>query len=64
MNKKSLTAKLTASPYMVWSAIFIVVPLIFVLVYSLTDSQGNFTLDYVLDIGKYKDVMLNSNQKK
>lgn len=60
MNKKSLTAKLTASPYMVWSAIFIVVPLIFVLVYSLTDSQGNFTLDYVLDIGKYKDVMLNS----
>lgn len=60
MNKKSLTAKLTASPYMVWSAIFIVVPLIFVLVYSLTDSQGNFTLEYVLDIGKYKDVMLNS----
>lgn len=60
MNKKSLGTKLTASPYMVWSAIFIVVPLIFVLVYSLTDSQGNFTLDYVLDIGKYKDVMLNS----
>lgn len=60
MNKKSLGTKLTASPYMVWSAIFIVVPLIFVLVYSLTDAQGNFTLDYVLDIGKYKDVMLNS----
>ncbi len=60
MNKKSLGTKLTASPYMVWSAIFIVVPLIFVLVYSLTDSQGNFTLNYVLDIGKYKDVMLNS----
>ncbi len=60
MNKKPLGTKLTASPYLVWSAIFIVVPLIFVLVYSLTDSQGNFTLDYVLDIGKYKDVMLNS----
>ena len=60
MNKKSLGTKLTASPYLVWSAIFIVVPLIFVVVYSLTDAQGNFTLDYVLDIGKYKDVMLNS----
>ena len=60
MNKKSLGTKLTASPYMVWSAIFIVVPLIFVLVYSLSDSQGNFTLEYVLSIGKYKDVMLNS----
>ena len=60
MNKKSLATKLTASPYLVWSAIFIVVPLVFVIVYSLTDAQGNFTLDYVLDIGKYKDVMLNS----
>jgi len=60
MNKKSLGTKLTASPYLVWSAIFIVVPLVFVIVYSLTDAQGNFTLDYVLDIGKYKDVMLNS----
>ena len=60
MNKKSLGARLTASPYMVWSVIFIVVPLIFVLVYSLTDSQGNFTFDYVTEIVKYKDVMLNS----
>ena len=60
MKKKSLATKLTASPYMVWSAIFIVVPLIFVLAYSLTDAQGNFTLEYVLSIGKYKEVMLNS----
>ena len=60
MKKKSLATKLTASPYMVWSAIFIVVPLIFVLAYSLTDAQGKFTLEYVLSIGKYKEVMLNS----
>ncbi|MBR3816037.1 MAG: ABC transporter permease [Clostridia bacterium] len=60
MKKKSLGTKLTAAPYLVWSAIFIIVPLIFVLVYSVTDSQGNFTLQYILDIGKYKDVMLNS----
>ena len=60
MKKKTLGAKLTAAPYLVWSAIFIIVPLIFVLVYSVTDSQGNFTLQYILDIGKYKDVMLNS----
>ncbi len=60
MKKRSLGTKLTASPYLVWSAIFIIVPLIFVLVYSVTDAQGNFTLEYILDIGKYKDVMLNS----
>ena len=52
--------KLTASPYLVWSAIFIIVPLIFVLIYSVTDGNGNFTLQYISDIGKYKDVMLNS----
>ena len=60
MKKNSLGARLTAAPYMVWSAIFIIVPLIFVLVYSVTDADGNFTLSYILDIGKYKDVMLNS----
>ncbi len=60
MKKKSLGAKLTAAPYLVWSAIFIIVPLIFVLVYSVTDSEGNFTLQFVSDIVKYKDVMLNS----
>ena len=60
MKKNSLTKKLTASPYLVWSAIFIIVPLIFVVIYSVTDSQGNFTLEYIADIGKYKDVMLNS----
>ena len=60
MKKKSLGAKLTAAPYMVWSAIFIIVPLIFVLVYSVTDAEGNFTLEFVSDIVKYKDVMLNS----
>lgn len=60
MKKSSLMKKLTAAPYMVWSAIFIIVPLIFVLIYSVTDANGNFTLQYIADIGKYKDVMLNS----
>ena len=60
MKKNSLMKKLTAAPYLVWSAIFIIVPLIFVVIYSVTDGNGNFTLQYISDIGKYKDVMLNS----
>ena len=60
MKKSSLMKKLTASPYLVCAAIFIIVPLIFVLIYSVTDGNGNFTLQYISDIGKYKDVMLNS----
>ena len=60
MKKRSLGEKLVASPYIVWAALFIIVPLIFVAYYSLTDSDGNFTLEYIADIGRYKDVMLNS----
>ena len=60
MKKSSLMKKLTAAPYLVWAAIFIIVPLIFVLIYSVTDADGSFTLQYISDIGKYKDVMLNS----
>lgn len=60
MKKTSLGKKLTASPYLVWSALFIIVPLIFVVYYSVTDANGNFTMEYIMGIGKYKDVMLNS----
>lgn len=60
MNKSSLSKKLTSAPYLVWAAIFIVVPLIFVLYYSVTDAEGNFSMQYIMDIGKYKDIMLNS----
>ncbi len=60
MTKKSLSEKLIASPYLVWAAIFIIVPLVIVVYYSFFDANGNFTLEYVSEIGKYKDVMLNS----
>lgn len=60
MNKNSLGKKLVASPYLVWAVIFIVVPLIFVVYYSVTNSSGAFTLEYIKDIGRYGDIMLNS----
>ncbi len=60
MKKNSLGKKLISAPYLVWAALFIIVPLIFVVYYSVFDADGNFTLEFVSDIGKYKDVMLNS----
>ena len=60
MKQKSLSQKLVASPYLLWAAIFIIVPLLFVVYYSLVDANGAFTLEYVSQIGKYKDIMLNS----
>ena len=60
MKQKSLSQKLIASPYLLWAAIFIIVPLVFVVYYSLVDANGAFTLEYISQIGKYKDIMLNS----
>ena len=39
-NKK----KLLTGPYLFWAVSFIIIPLIMVLFYGLTDSKGNFTL--------------------
>lgn len=54
MNKKSFGNKLVASPYIVWSAIFIIVPLVIMLYFALTDNNGVFTLANITAISKYK----------
>ena len=54
MNKKNFGNKLVASPYIVWSAIFIVVPLIIMVYFALTDSSGTFTLANLSGLGQYK----------
>ncbi len=51
MNKKALLKKkLLGTPYFIWSAIFILVPLGMVFYYGLTDRTGSFTLENVLAI--------------
>ncbi len=60
MAKNSALKKVVSAPYLVWAALFIVVPLIFVVYYSLVDAGGAFTLDYIKSIGRFKDIMLNS----
>ena len=54
MSKKAFGNKLVASPYIVWSAVFIVVPLLIMFYFSLTDSNGVFTLSNITAIGQYK----------
>ena len=60
MTKNTALKRVVSAPYLVWAALFIVVPLIFVVYYSLVDAGGAFTLDYIRSIGRYKDIMLNS----
>ena len=49
MNEKTrgLIQRLTLTPYSVWAALFIVVPLIFVAYYAFTDASFRFTTENV-----------------
>ncbi len=60
MQKKTLSSKLLASPHIVWSALFIIAPLIMVAYYSFTDADGNFTFENIQALSGYKEVFLNS----
>ena len=53
--------KLLAAPYIVWMALFILVPLGIVVYYALTDSiTGQFTLANLTSIGTYLPIFLRS----
>ena len=60
MEKRSLGSRLLAAPHLVWSAIFVVVPLIMVVYYSLTGADGSFTLENLKQIPKYSDTFMLS----
>lgn len=59
-NRSSLGTKLIASPYIVWSILFIVAPLIFVVYYSFTDASGVFTFENIEALSKYIPTFLRS----
>lgn len=59
-GRSSLRAKLISSPYVVWSALFIVAPLIFVVYYSFTNPSGDFTIDNISALSKYAPTFLRS----
>ncbi len=60
MRKRTLGSRLIAAPYLVWAAIFFVVPLIIMVYFALTDQNGVFTLQNLAEIGRYKKAFLIS----
>ena len=44
---KSLSRKLVDKPYIVWSVLFIIAPLVMVLYYAFTDTSGAFSLSSI-----------------
>ena len=59
-KKSSLMSRLTGAPYIVWAALFIIIPLCMVAYYAFTDSTGAFTLANMESIGKYTDTFILS----
>ena len=62
MNKKSLMQKAAAAPHLVWSVLFIIAPLIFVVYYAFTDKDGGFTTDNITELAQasYLEIFLRS----
>lgn len=56
MKKKTLGQQLLGAPYVVWAALFVIVPLIIVVYYAFTDASGNFTMDNIAKLSEYKEV--------
>ena len=54
MNKKSFGSRLVAAPYIVWASIFIIVPIVIMVYFALTDANGAFTLANFAQVGRFK----------
>lgn len=57
-----MKAKINLSlfPYLIWMAIFVIVPLFLVFVFAFTNSCGGFTFENIIHVGKYSSVFLRS----
>ena len=60
MKDRDLKTKLLSAPYLVWSAIFVIVPLLVMAYFALTDANGSFTLDNIIHVKNYGDIFLRS----
>jgi len=56
MKKKSFMSSIAAAPHIAWAVLFIVFPLIIVLFYAFTDSNGNFSFKNILSLSDYAPI--------
>lgn len=52
--------KILAAPYLVWMAVFVIVPLLMVAYFAFTDGEGHFTLEYVANVAQYTNIFVRS----
>ena len=59
-QRRSLGTAIINAPYLLWAALFILIPLFIVLYYAFTDGNGSFTFDNLKHLTDYTDVMIRS----
>ena len=60
MKKRSVFERFAGSPYVIWSAMFIIAPLLFVAYFAFTDRNGSFTLENILSLSSYSETFVMS----
>ena len=60
MKKRSVFERLSAVPHIVWTLLFIIAPLLFVVYFAFTDRNGEFTLENILSLSSYSHTFLMS----
>ena len=60
MKKRSVFERMAEAPYLVWSALFIIAPLLFVVYFAFTDRNGIFTLENITSLSAYSHTFVMS----
>ena len=60
MKNRSFLQRIIGAPYVLWAAIFIVVPLLIVAYYAFTDPAGRFSLDNIRNLTDYGAIFRDS----
>lgn len=55
-KKQSIMHSIAAAPHIFWSVLFIILPLLIVVYYAFTDSEGNFSFENILSLGEYAGI--------
>ncbi len=56
MNKKSIMRSIAAAPHIFWAVLFIVFPLVIVLFYAFTDTNGDFSFSNITSLADYAPI--------
>ena len=57
MNKKrSLMRSIAAAPHIFWAILFIILPLLIVVYYAFTDSEGSFSFENIASLSEYAPI--------